>query len=776
MLSRIEFREIFYMMTSPCVVLLPEGADYRIVEVNEAYLEALRMTREELIQRPLSDVFSPTQRRGWNDYKDLVQSLDTVMKSGEPHHMGIQTYSIPSPGGELPVTKKWSPRNLPVRNEDGEVALILHMVSDVTSKVRQEEFKASEKRAKKALKESNEQLARILESITVGFVSVSPSWEITYWNKEAESLLDKKHEEVFGKNLWEIYPPNLVPRVYEALQKVMKASSPQTMHHYFLPHKAWYKLTAYHTGEGLSILFEDITDQKKTEKAKESALRNLRERVKEQTCLYKITNLKEQEFSVEELLAQAVNLIPDGFHQPELTTAEIVLGDKYFYSDNVPAASVNQIPTIIAEEQTDLASLKLNIYFHGEVAPLKLGLLDEEVQLLKSITHNLAMKVNQIVSKQELETSREELQRIMDQSMDVICTIDKKGRFVNVGAACKKVWGYAPEELIGRELLDLVHEEDVDHTLNALRRVQRGKQIITIENRCQRASGKTVSMEWSARRGNGGRRIYCVARDVTPKKQAEAEREELIRELTRNNNDLRQFSYITSHNLRSPISNLQNLIYLLENSSLNAQEVQEILNDFKESTRLLSQTIDDLTRILVIRDKSSIEQEDIDLQRVFDQTMHQMDHLVKAHHPEITSDFEDAPVVHFNRTYLDSIFQNLLTNSFKFRSPDRKLKIHVESRDIGDHILMTFQDNGIGMDITRHRDRIFGLYQRFHEHSGGKGIGLYLIRSQVEALGGSIGLESEVDKGMSVLLRFKKKEATPHSLVQDDTAHHPSDL
>src|SRR5690625_6447854 len=106
MLSRIEFREIFYMMTSPGVDLLPEGADYRIVEVNEAYLEALRMTREELIQRPLSDVFSPTQRRGSSDYKDLVQSLDTVMKSGEAHHMGMQTYSIPSPGRELPVTKK----------------------------------------------------------------------------------------------------------------------------------------------------------------------------------------------------------------------------------------------------------------------------------------------------------------------------------------------------------------------------------------------------------------------------------------------------------------------------------------------------------------------------------------------------------------------------------------------------------------------------------------------------------------------------------------------
>src|SRR5690625_3310089 len=89
---------------------------------------------------------------------------------------------------------------------------------------------------------------------------------------------------------------------------------------------------------------------------------------------------------------------------------------------------------------------------------------------------------------------------------------------------------------------------------------------------------------------------------------------------------------------------------------------------------------------------------------------------------------------------------------------------------------MTFQDKRIGMVKIRNRDSIFGLYQRFHEHSEGKGIGLYLIRSQVEALGGSIGLESEVDKGMSVLLRFKKKEATPHSLVQDDTAHHPSDL
>jgi signal transduction histidine kinase len=97
-----------------------------------------------------------------------------------------------------------------------------------------------------------------------------------------------------------------------------------------------------------------------------------------------------------------------------------------------------------------------------------------------------------------------------------------------------------------------------------------------------------------------------------------------------------------------------------------------------------------------------------------------------------------------------------MSNSIKFASSERKLKINLKTRIEGDYIILEFSDNGIGMDMDRVKDRIFGLYQRFHERSDSKGIGLYLIHSQVTALGGKISVSSKVNEGTTFYIKFKQ--------------------
>jgi signal transduction histidine kinase len=100
---------------------------------------------------------------------------------------------------------------------------------------------------------------------------------------------------------------------------------------------------------------------------------------------------------------------------------------------------------------------------------------------------------------------------------------------------------------------------------------------------------------------------------------------------------------------------------------------------------------------------------------------------------------------------------NLLTNSLKYKSETRKLKINITASRQGDNILLIFKDNGIGIDLERNRDKIFGLYQRFHDYPDSKGLGLYLVKSQVETMGGTINVESQVDVGTTFTLTFKNK-------------------
>ncbi len=248
-----------------------------------------------------------------------------------------------------------------------------------------------------------------------------------------------------------------------------------------------------------------------------------------------------------------------------------------------------------------------------------------------------------------------------------------------------------------------------------------------------------------------------IQRDITEEKKQEVEKEQLIRELTQNNKDLKQFSYITSHNLRAPLSNLTGLLNLIEDIPIDNPELKEILEGFNKSTHLLNETIDDLVKVIVIKDNPSIQKEDVVLKDVFENVFSQLDFLIGLHKPIIKIDFEKAPVLNTNKAYLESILLNLLTNSIKYKSEQQQSIITISASKIDDNAILTFKDNGIGIDLVRNKDKIFGLYQRFHDYPDSKGLGLYLVKSQIEAMGGSISIESEVNKGTTFTLIFKNK-------------------
>lgn len=248
-----------------------------------------------------------------------------------------------------------------------------------------------------------------------------------------------------------------------------------------------------------------------------------------------------------------------------------------------------------------------------------------------------------------------------------------------------------------------------------------------------------------------------IQRNITEDKKLEVEKEQLIRELTQNNKDLQQFSYITSHNLRAPLSNLTGLLNLIDDIPIENPELKEILDGFNKSTHLLNETINDLVKVIVIKDNPSIEKEDVLLNNIFENVFSQLDFLIGLYKPIIKIDFKKVAFLNINKAYLESILLNLLTNSIKYKSANRKLKISITANQTDDNIILVFKDNGIGINMERNKDKIFGLYQRFHDHPDSKGLGLYLVKSQVETMGGTISLESEVNIGTTFTLTFKNR-------------------
>ena len=245
-----------------------------------------------------------------------------------------------------------------------------------------------------------------------------------------------------------------------------------------------------------------------------------------------------------------------------------------------------------------------------------------------------------------------------------------------------------------------------------------------------------------------------IQKDVTEERKQEKEKEQLIRELTQNNKDLKQFSYITSHNLRAPLSNLIGLLNLIEDIPINDSELLEIINGFKKSTHLLNETINDLVKIIVIKDKISIQKENVTINEVVEHVFSQLKFQIEQSKPILKLNFDEADIIYTNKAYLESILINLLTNSIKYKSETKKLKISITKKKTNNSTILKFKDNGIGIDLKRNSEHIFGLYQRFHDYPDSKGLGLYLVKSQIESLGGTIAIESEVNKGTEFTLTF----------------------
>jgi len=374
--------------------------------------------------------------------------------------------------------------------------------------------------------------------------------------------------------------------------------------------------------------------------------------------------------------------------------------------------------------------------------------------------------IQDITKQKEEEQRLKLLETVITQSKDSILITEANSasgripKIVYVNPAFSLMSGYLPNEIIGKST-NIFNKgpnsdsEELKKLLNAIKNEE--ECLIETISYTKQKEEYWVRFSMIPIFNNEGVISHWISiqRDITDEKKLESEKEHLIRELTQNNKDLKQFSYITSHNLRAPLSNLIGLLNLIEDIPIENPELEEILTGFNKSTHLLNETINDLVKVIIIKDNPSMQKEEVSLKEIFENVFSQLAFQIELHKPIIKLKFDRVPLLITNKAYIESILLNLLTNSIKYKSENRKLKISITAEQIGQNAILTFKDNGIGIDLERNRDKVFGLYQRFHNYPDSKGLGLYLVKSQVETMGGTISIESEVNKGTSFTITFK---------------------
>jgi PAS domain S-box-containing protein len=342
--------------------------------------------------------------------------------------------------------------------------------------------------------------------------------------------------------------------------------------------------------------------------------------------------------------------------------------------------------------------------------------------------------------------------------------IDPKGNksFPYISDGVQTLMGISPQEIYKNENItfDKTHPDDLDALVHSI-----AISSATLEPwlhifRVMSPDGE--SYKWIRgnsipRKTDDGSILWNGTMiDITERKIAELERDKMVTDIIQRNKNLEQFSYIVSHNLRAPVANIIGLSLALQEGKADGNLDEELIEGLCFSAKKLDDVITDLNDILQIKHGINERKEIVSFSGISNDIYLSIKNQVKASNASIRWDFSEIDKVSSLKSYLQSIFYNLIINSIKYRKHDVAPKINIKSYKRKNTIELLFKDNCMGIDLGINKDYIFGLYKRFHNHEiEGKGIGLFMVKTQVEAIGGKISIQSEVNKGTEFKIEFE---------------------
>jgi len=359
-----------------------------------------------------------------------------------------------------------------------------------------------------------------------------------------------------------------------------------------------------------------------------------------------------------------------------------------------------------------------------------------------------------MADKDERTTGAFNLELFFELSLDLLCVAGFDGYFKRINPTVSKTLGYTNEELFSRPINDFIHPDDRITTEGNRNNLRSNEPLLNFENRYITKSGEIVWLSWTSMPIESERVVFAIAKNITHKRRLDDERNQQLARLTRANNDLKQLNYTASHDMRSPVNNLLAIFSMLDRHQVEDEMLAELLSMLRLATENLKNTLNTHIDELTGREELNIRSEEVDLQECLDVVIKSIKTLVTDSKVVINADFTEVPVVPFNKSYMESVFLNLVTNSIKYARPEALPIVNICSQRAGGLCQLTFADNGMGFDLEKVGSRIFGFHQTFGHHSDSKGIGLYLVYNHINNLGGHITLDSKLGEGSTFTITF----------------------
>ncbi|MGZ3901658.1 MAG: PAS domain S-box protein, partial [Bacteroidia bacterium] len=447
-----------------------------------------------------------------------------------------------------------------------------------------------------------------------------------------------------------------------------------------------------------------------------------------------------------------------GFEDKEAINKSIF---DFLYPDDLPPARALFDKSLSMPQKPLHGTFRLirkdKSYIHAEGTITNL-LADENVT---GFIINFRDVTERVKAEKLLQKSEANLRTIYNNTSISYILLDKKLKVMEFNGQSAQTFLHLSGQSIaeGKDFMDLLPVERREFVRKKFEEVTKGKKE-GYEQEHTNPGGKPswFKIDILPVIGNDGKVFGFIAssEDITERKKTELEREEMTADLIQHNKNLEQFAYIISHNLRSPVANIIGLSNMIKSMpDMSREDFNRCIDGLEVSVKKLDDTIIDLNFILQIRREINEKKETIHFSSLVRDIVTSINNLVEKEKIVIRTNFDEIDEFFTIKSYLNSIFFNLISNSIKYRDPSRITYININSKLENRKLVLIFEDNGMGIDMDLNRNKIFGLYKKFHPQIEGKGMGLYMVKTQVEILGGKIDITSEVGVGTAFRMEFK---------------------
>ncbi len=309
-----------------------------------------------------------------------------------------------------------------------------------------------------------------------------------------------------------------------------------------------------------------------------------------------------------------------------------------------------------------------------------------------------------------------------------------------------------------KEAIDFYHPDSRPLIAKLVKDAIEKQQPYDQELRLITAKGKTI---WVRGLGkpvldNRGKVIALrgIFQNIEKIKNKEAELLKSLDLVSRQNNRLINFAYIVSHNLRSHAGNLSMMVnFLKEKQAPDQQEI--VIDHIHKISKGFEETVKNLNEVVQIHENVNKDKTTLSIEEIYQNVITILTGEIEASGTIIKSDFSACPNIKYFAAYLESILLNLISNSIKYRD-ERKPKNRITIKSYLEHNnpYLEVTDNGLGLDLSKYGEKLFGMYKTFHKNENSRGIGLFITKNQIESLGGTISVVSEVHTGSTFKVKF----------------------